>query len=334
MKYYKLLKLNSLISSNRLKILGVAILACMNKRFYSLFLDPVLACNFKCLMCYFSDPNYKPAKSKFQEESLEELAKSFFKHALKLQIGCGAEPSLYKYNAEIIRLAKKYKIPQISFTTNASLLNYEKIRELALAGLDEIIISMHGTSKEVYEKMMPGANYEKFNQILFDISQLKQEFPNFKLRINYTVNPDNISDLAGMGVYLKKYSIDILQIRPIRKIGNSVYNDFDLKREQELYTKIISDIETLCSELNIVRIITAKIPDSKLYQQKPNISDYTYCYVSPDYFGDKKFKKMNIAYRKFLFQNGFFKKVIKDVFFTRNKLIESDINFGNYDVNG
>jgi len=333
MKYYKLLKINSLIKSNRLKILGVSVLALFNKRFYSVFLDPVLACNFRCLMCYFSAPSYKPSHSKFELENLPIVADKFFKNALKLQIGCGAEPSLYKHNVEIIQLAKKYGVPHISFTTNASLLNFDKIYELVSAGLDEIIVSMHGTSKEVYEKMMPGSNFEKFNEILSDISKIKNEFPNFKLRINYTVNPDNINDLNNFEYYLKNYSIDILQIRPIRKVQNSIYNDFDLKRKQEVYTKIVSNLELLCQKYNVISIITPKIPDAKIMRKVPNVAEYTYCYVSADYWGEDGFKGKDMSYRKFLFKTGFFKSIIKDVFFTKSRLIEADVNFGNYEVN-
>ena len=47
---------------------------------------------------------------------------------MKLQIGCGAEPSLYKYNEKLIVLAKEYGVPQISYTTNGSLLDFDKIK--------------------------------------------------------------------------------------------------------------------------------------------------------------------------------------------------------------
>lgn len=333
MNYYKILRLNSLIKSDRIKILGAGFLFAMKRRYLNVFLDPVLSCNFRCMMCYFSDPEYKPAGGRIELEKLDLLAKNFFENALKLQIGCGAEPCLYKHNSEVITLAKKYKVPHISFTTNASLLDYAKIKDLVSAGLDELIVSMHGTSKEVYEKMMPGAKIEKLHEVLAAVKEIKKDFPHFKLRINYTVNPDNINDLANFTEYLDNYSIDILQIRPLRRLGNSAYSDFNLKREQEQYSEIVTSLEKRCSESGVVSLVTHIIPDEIIYRKIPDISEYTYCYVSDKQWGDENFDPEKMTYHKYQRKNGFCKRVIEDVFFTRSRKIRADVNFGNYEVN-
>ncbi len=333
MNYYRILRLNSLVKSDRIKILGAGVLFALKRRYFNVFLDPVLSCNFRCMMCYFSDPEYKADKSRLEPEKIKLLADNFFKYALKLQIGCGAEPTLYLHNEEIIRQAKIYNIPHISFTTNASLLNYDKVYSLVKAGLDEIIISMHGTSKEVYETMMPGAKIEKLHEVLLSISEIKKDFPGFKLRINYTVNPDNIDDLAHFTSYLEKYKIDVLQIRPVRKLGNTAYSDFDLKRKQELYSEIITTLEVKCREHNTVSLITKELPGSILYRRTLDVAEYTYCYISPVHYGSEGFDPDKSTYRRFLRKSGIFKRVIKDVFLTANRKYQADVNFGNYDVN-
>lgn len=333
MNYYKLLRLNSLVKSDRMKILGVGVLFTLRKRFHNVFFDPILLCNFRCKMCYFSDPEYKPSKKRFAEEDLPKIASAFFSNALKLQIGCGAEPSLYKYNEKVIELAKKYGVPHISYTTNGSLLDYNKIQSLAEAGLDEFIISMHGTSKEVYESMMPGSDFEKFQQLLLNISRVKKEYSSLKLRINYTVNPDNIDDLKSFGDYLENYSIDILQIRPIRKLGNSEYSDFDLKRKQDEYSEIVNSLNEKCRAKNVTSLITSQLPSEKLSRKTLDVANYTYCYVSPEHIGNKDFNIGTTTYRKFLQKNGILRKLIKEIFFTRNRTLDADQNFGNYDVN-
>ncbi|MFP4556657.1 MAG: radical SAM protein [Bacteroidales bacterium] len=333
MNYYKILKINRLIKNDRIKILGIGLLFLLRRRFFNVFLDPILLCNYKCVMCYFSDPNYKPNKTPLSKEMIEKVAKSFFNHALKLQIGCGAEPSLYKYNSLIIEQAKKYNVPHISFTTNGSLLDFDKISLMAESGLDEIILSLHGTTKEVYEKMMPGGSFEKLHDVLKSISKVKLQYPEFKLRINYTVNPDNIQDLRGIVDYLDDYSVDTLQVRPIRKLGDSVYTDFDIKRKQEEYARIINEIHRNCEQNNVVSLLTKKLPDENLRRSSLDIAKYTYCYVSPIYFGEEDFKPNGKSYYQFLRSNGFFKSIIRKVFFQKNTTYNSSVNFGNYDVN-
>ncbi len=333
MNYYKILQLNRLVKSNRIKILGVAVLYIFKKPYLNVFLDPVLTCNFRCRMCYFSDPSYKPDKSRLDSQKINQIADNLFPYALKLQIGCGAEPCLFLHNEEIIAAAKKHGVPHISFTTNASLLDSDKIKSLAKAGLNEIIISMHGTQKEVYESMMPGAKYEKLHEVLGVISNIKEEYPHFKLRINYTVNPDNIDDLAKMDEYIEKYKINILQIRPIRKLGNSSYSDFDLKKKQHEYSQIVTNLEIKCREFDVVSLITKKLPEAQLYITNPDVAKYTYCYVSPIYFGADNYNPTNQNYREYLKKNNFLRNLLKDALFTRKRTIEASQNFGNYDVN-
>lgn len=333
MNYYQILRLNSLVKSERLKILGVGVLFLFKKRFLNLFLDPVLVCNFRCMMCYFSDPEYKPNKERLSQDNLSLVAKNFFKHAMRLQIGCGAEPTLYKYNEELVRLAKQFGVPYISFTTNGSLLTFEKVEALAQAGLDEMIISMHGTSKEVYETMMPGASFETLHEVFSAISKVKATHPKLKLRINYTVNPDNLDDLHGLAQYINDYNVDVLQIRPIRRLGNSAYSDFNIKRKQMEYTEIVDKLYNICHQKGVVTIITGKLPDEILYRKRLDIAKYTYCYISPVHFGNKEFVPNNQSYYKYLKHNGFFSSILKDVFITRNYRYVDSVSFANYDVN-
>src|SRR4051812_28099350 len=148
MNIYKLLKLNNYIKSHRIKFLGLWLLNVLDKRYLAIQFDPVLACNLRCKMCYFTDDAYVRANMKgiFQEKDLEDLAKVNFKNALKLQIGCGAEPTLFKHNTKLIEIAKNHKVPYISMVTNGNLLEQQDIADFATAGLNEFILSMHGVT--------------------------------------------------------------------------------------------------------------------------------------------------------------------------------------------
>ena len=56
-------------------------------------------------MCYFSDDEKrKEMHGNLTKQDMENIAEALFHRALKLQIGCGAEPSLYKNLVEIVRL--------------------------------------------------------------------------------------------------------------------------------------------------------------------------------------------------------------------------------------
>ena len=95
MDIYRFIKLSFLIKSPRLKFLGLFILHITKQRYLALLFDPVNACNLRCKMCYFSDKDYvKKLKGVFPVDELDYFGNAFFKRAIKLQIGCGTEPTL------------------------------------------------------------------------------------------------------------------------------------------------------------------------------------------------------------------------------------------------
>lgn len=144
-------------------------------------------------MCNFSNDNDVKEKMKgiLKEEDLERIAMVSFKNALKLQIGCAAEPTLFKHNQKLIAIAKQYKVPHISMVTNGNLLTKEDITNYVNAGLNEFIISVHGVTKETYESFMEKGSFDLFHQTLALISEQKKTTPKLLLRINYTFNEDN-----------------------------------------------------------------------------------------------------------------------------------------------
>lgn len=256
----------------------------LGRRYIGIFFDPVLACNLRCKMCYFSDAEKrKNYKGVFAFNETEKIAKALFHRALKLQIGCGAEPTLYKELIQTIALGKQYNVPYISLTTNGNLLNESILSEAVEAGLDEITLSVHGLTKETYEYLMENGSFEKFKQLLEDISSLKKQHPDFKLRINYTINNDNLDELALIWDVIGK-DIDALQLRPIQKIGNSTYADFDLTNIYDKYETIILPIIEECKKRGIICLAPDKKNILVLEENKAHdnlIEQSTYCMISP-----------------------------------------------------
>jgi molybdenum cofactor biosynthesis enzyme MoaA len=69
-------------------------------------------------------------------------------HASLVVVGCGAEPTLYKDFPEIVRLAKQSGVPNVSMVTNDKILTERHIEFLIDYGLDEVMISVHGTTQK------------------------------------------------------------------------------------------------------------------------------------------------------------------------------------------
>lgn len=280
---YNILRLGTQIKSRRIKLLGIWLFHMLGKRYIGVFLDPALACNFRCKMCYFSDEEKRKSfRGRLKYEEVEAIAKSLFHRALKLQVGCGAEPTLHKDLVKIIALGKRYGVPYVSLTTNGNLLGKEQLAAAVENGLDELTLSAHGFTRETYEYLMTNGQFDLFRQLLASVAEVKKQHPQFKLRINYTINNDNLEELSRIWEVVGD-ELDILQLRPIQKIGESEYQDFDLTNIYARYDAVLVPLIEECRR----RHITCLAPDKQnIIALEENEADddsiekITYCYVS------------------------------------------------------
>jgi molybdenum cofactor biosynthesis enzyme MoaA len=341
MDIYKILRFNNYIKSHRIKFLGLWLLSILNKRYLAIQLDPVLACNLRCKMCYFTDEEYvrNNMKGIFKEENMEEIAKAIFKNALKLQIGCGAEPTLFKHNTKLIEIAKNHRVPYISMITNGNLLEREDVANFANAGLDEFILSMHGVTKETYEDLMDKGVYEKFHSVLQSITEQKKTNPKLRLRINYTFNKDNFHELKDFFKIYDQYAIDVIQLRPIDKIGETTYNEFSLKKIECDYFEISDLLKTEAQKRKITLLYPQSIYRNELESLKVKTQNdssylipYTYCYVSPKYFWKDDFDWKSETFSDWKKRNNWNITLLKNAFNSKKKLDETNRNMLNYSV--
>ena len=332
MNIYNLIKLNRLIKNFRLKFLGIYLLHISKRRYLAIHFDPVNACNLRCKMCYFTDKDYvKKLKGIFPQEEIEYLGKAFFKRALKLQSGCGTEPTLYKNISKIVETASKYKVPNISLTTNANLLENEKLEDWASKGLSEIIISLHGVQKHTYETMMAKADYERFMNSLEIISSIKKKYP-LSLRINYTFNEDNFSELGGFFKTFGKYDIDVLQIRPIIKLGNTAYNNFSLKKIIPMYDDVLQNLTKDAKKHNVMLLAHNIKQIKKRVSMESVINKYVYCYISPSDLFNENFKWKEDTYDTYAKRVSIGKQILNDAFSSKTKILSYRNDKLNYEI--
>lgn len=238
-------------------------------------------------MCHMSDPARKIKISdnkRISADTLNYIADNFFPRALKLQIGCATEPTLYRYLPHLVKTAKHKGVPYISITTNGQLLTEAVLRDMIAEGLDEVTLSVHGLNKDIYEELMRGASFERFIETIQILKQVKRDYPDFKIRINYVMNSDNVYSLSGLYDVFDGLSIDILQLRPIQKLGDTAYNNFSLDEIRNCYDDIILPIQKRCAEDGTVCLCPTKENLDKLEDSFDPMVDYleelTYYYIT------------------------------------------------------
>jgi len=118
------------------------------------------ACNLKCPMCGRNWMKEKIGYLDWQlfKKIIDQGAKY---HLPSVKLNYRGEPLLHSELAKMVRYAKEKGILEVQFNTNGLLLDGKKAEELIEAGIDRIIFSFDAASKETYEKIRKGSNYEK-----------------------------------------------------------------------------------------------------------------------------------------------------------------------------
>ena len=191
------------------------------------------SCNADCIMC----PNslMKRPIARMDLALFKQIVDEFKKENLPLIkfvfAGIG-EPTLDHHLAEKISYLKKC-LPHIpvQITTNASLLTEKKSQELIAAGLDQVIISFNGTTKESYEAVMGHLNYEKTLQnILHFLSLRKNNKPS--VTISCVRLDANASDFAQMEQFWKEKNVSVDAIKtpvPFNRGGDQMQERYTSK---------------------------------------------------------------------------------------------------------
>lgn len=322
------------------KLLGLCMMHLVGRRTIGVFIDPVLSCNLRCRMCYFSDADKRRSMhGVMTRKRLDAVARALYSRALKLQIGCGAEPTLYGDLVGIVRQGHDYGIPYISLTTNGQLIASGNVSliELVRAGLDEITLSIHGTSKEIYEEMMPGATFERLSSLIDCMIEAKHEFPGFKIRINYTVNSLNMYDLQDDCFWKlwRGLELDIVQLRPVQDMGRTEWSDFDMSPLKDNYDCTIGNIIKGCRERGITCIAPGREQLDEVATLQDGVSsvieDITYCYVSPESCYSEDFNIENDTYDSYHRRRGTVGKLFKAVWSRKERMRNASKKL-NYDV--
>ena len=165
---------------------------------------------------------------------------------------------------------------------------------------------------------MKKASYEKFHNA-------------FKVRINQTFNKDNFYELKEIFNNFDGKSFDILQIRPIQKIGNTEYNNFDVSTLDNDYPKVIEDIKNKSKANKITLLAPDSISKLSNENQSSFIFDFTFCYISPNKFWKEGFNWREESFNTYSKKVGWSHMLFTNIFKFKSQL-KSLSNRLNYEV--
>lgn len=126
----------------------------------SVSFEPTTSCNLRCPECPSGLRAFTRPTGMLKKDFFSETIDQLHKELLYLVFYFQGEPYL---NPDFLDMVKQASLKKIytATSTNAHYLNDENARRTIESGLDRLIISIDGTTQEVYEQYRIGGNLEK-----------------------------------------------------------------------------------------------------------------------------------------------------------------------------
>lgn len=193
-------------------------------------------CNARCIMC----PKGQKGTDGIQlmEESLfDKIVEEISEYGNWIEMIClnsDGEPLLDRGIGLKIKKFKDIGIKHINISTNAQLLTREKIQELLDSGLDDIRISLDAHTKQTYEKIRRGLNYDVVKENVLTLIQMRDDMQsNMSIRIRMVELEENKGERQEWMEYWKSKlsKIDRVQIMPMHTWSGEIMDEEKKKIE-------------------------------------------------------------------------------------------------------
>lgn len=181
-------------------------------------------CNLKCSMCFQSDdllPVTKTTKVPFMAmDTFKKVVDESAKYRLPaLKLSWRGESMLNKNFVEMIRYAKAKGILEVTTLTNGTLMDEAMCRNILSSGLDQIVISIDGITKETYEKIRIGADYDQVLNNLRTLVLLRGKLRKPFIRLQYTESDANRHETQDFYNYWRA-KVDEITISYCKEFGS------------------------------------------------------------------------------------------------------------------
>lgn len=156
-------------------------------------------CNIRCEFC-INQFDATPDNRFHMERGMKDaIIREVFPYAKKLALSVAGEPLFDSDFVEIVRLAKAYGI-DVELTSNGLLMGRKGYTEAIVECATRINVSIDGGTGPTFEKLRPGANWDKLMTNLKRLTDLRREsgspFP--EINIRYILMKENIEELPLM----------------------------------------------------------------------------------------------------------------------------------------
>jgi radical SAM protein with 4Fe4S-binding SPASM domain len=177
-------------------------------------IEPTTSCNLRCPECPSGMRSFSRATGDLDIDFFKGIIDQIQRELMYLIFYFQGEPYLNRHFTEMIKYASDKKIYTIT-STNGHFLNDDNARKTIESGLDRLIISIDGTTQEVYESYRRGGSLEKALQGAKNINNWKKILKSRRpyLVFQFLVVKPNEHQIEELKILAKQYGVDKVSLK-------------------------------------------------------------------------------------------------------------------------
>ena len=180
----------------------------------SIAIEPTTACNLGCPECPSGLKKFTRPTGNLKKERFHQLLDELDRHLVNITFYFQGEPFINPNFLDLVKMAHERKI-FTSTSTNAHFISAEVAEKTVASGLDQMIISIDGTTQEVYEKYRKGGSLEKVlegsKQMI--IAKQKQKSSTPKLIFQFLVVAPNEHQIEDAKALAEQMGMDEIRFK-------------------------------------------------------------------------------------------------------------------------
>jgi MoaA/NifB/PqqE/SkfB family radical SAM enzyme len=227
--------------------------------------ESAIACNLRCIMCPWTGFRHDVRKGIMTGETWAML-RPYLSEVRSIDFTGGGEPLLQPHLIDWMAEAKSAGC-EIGFLTNGLLLNRETARRTVDIGIDWIGFSVDGATKEVYENIRHGSNFNRICENIAAIDSLRVGKVPLTM-INFVIMPSNRHQIEAVVELAVSLGIDQLNfkqcdvIRGVDGKGHGLFSADETRGIKQL-KKHLGKARRLAGKLKINTTAFSFVPDEQ-----------------------------------------------------------------------
>lgn len=178
------------------------------------------SCNGRCLFCPYPKISNRLEQGVMEKALFEKISNEllFSRYPKTIEFELQNEPLLDERTFEFVKYIKTHnKRIECYLTTNGQLLNRFSVQEIQKSEIDRLIISLNAHTRETYQKISFGFDYENIIRNIIDLASengLKR-----KISISFVLTQDSAQEVLKAVQYWRSKGIETMILELSNRAG-------------------------------------------------------------------------------------------------------------------